>query len=241
MRRIVLLLVTSAGELLLRARTMAGGGFRDRARRRARGAHAHPFRNRLDREGRRAGGAARLVGRSSRAARTAGLWRGSRASRSPRASSATRPIAATCRSTALIDWLHVAGGRDLDGRSLLPDGLVLPEAARWPRDAAATLLRRFSTLAGVVSRASSSPAACYNACVQVGSLHALATTTYGRILVAKVALVVAMACLGAANRFAVLPALGADTIASVASRLAWCATSPGKPRSHCSCSAARRC
>jgi putative copper export protein len=47
----------------------------------------------------------------------------------------------------------------------------------------------------------------------VDSLHALATTTYGRVLVAKVTLVVAMACLGAVNRFTVLPEIVGSTVA----------------------------
>jgi putative copper export protein len=102
---------------------------------------------------------------------------------------------------------------------------VLPEAARWPHEQLAALLRRFSTLAGwclglVVATGFS------NACLQVGSLHALATTAYGRILVAKVALVAAMACLGAANRFAVLPGLDGPTVprpatARLARYVAW--------------------
>jgi putative copper export protein len=112
----------------------------------------------------------------------------------------------------LIDWVHVSAAVTWTGGLFCLTTLVLPEAAGWPREDLALVLRRFSALAGwclalVVATGFG------NACLQLGSLHALATTAYGRILVAKVMLVAAMACLGAANRFAVLPGIVGSTVA----------------------------
>jgi putative copper export protein len=106
----------------------------------------------------------------------------------------------------LIDWLHVAAAATWTGGLFCLSALVLPETSRWPREQLAALLRRFSRLAGL-SLGVVVVSGIANACVQVGSLHALTATAYGRILMAKVVLVMAMACLGAANRFAVLPGL----------------------------------
>jgi copper resistance protein D len=216
---VALLLVTSAVELLVRARTMAGGDLGNALR-------AAPVVLSRTHFGIvwtvRAGALVALLalmGRSGRAALVV-------------ASALALGVALTTSLVGhaadhgdlslpvLIDWLHVAAAATWTGGLFCLTALVLPEASRWPREQLAARLRRFSRLAGlslgvvVVSGIS-------NACVQVGSLHALASTAYGRILVAKVALVTAMGCLGAANRFAVLPGLDRPTVASpAAARLA---------------------
>ena len=56
----------------------------------------------------------------------------------------------------------------------------------------------------------SSDLGVFNAWVELGSLDALWTTRYGTILIAKVVLVLAVASFGAANRFVVLPRIGAE-------------------------------
>jgi putative copper export protein len=219
-----LLLLTGVGELLLRTRTMTGGDL-------ASALGASPVVLRDTHFGAvwtvRAGALVvllGLIGRSSRAAWTA-------------ACTVALAVALTTSLVGhaadrgdvslpvLIDWLHVAAAATWTGGLFCLTVLVLPAAARWPRDQQATLVRRFSTIAaaslGVVVASG-----MYNACGQVDSLHALATTRYGRILVAKIALVAAMASLGAANRFAVIPALGDHTIehgatARLARYVAW--------------------
>jgi copper resistance protein D len=214
-----LLLVTSAAELLVRARTMAGGDLGSALR----AAPVVLSRTHLGlvwtvRAGTLVALLA-LIGRSGRAAQVV-------------ASAAALGVALTTSLVghaadhgdlslpALIDWLHVAAATTWTGGLFCLTALVLPEASQWPREQLAALLRRFSTLAGL-SLGVVVASGIFNACVQVGSLHALASTAYGRILVAKVALVTAMACLGAANRFAVLSGLGRPTVARpAAARLA---------------------
>jgi putative copper export protein len=209
----VLLLVTSASELLLRAGTMAGGGF-------AAALAAVPAV--LTRTHFGTVWIARLaalvvllvlVGRSSRAARTVACG-----AAVALAFTTTLVGHAADRGdlspTALVDWLHVTAAAIWTGGLFCLAGVVLGEARRWPRPRLTESLRRFSTLAGVclVTVVASG---VFNACMQLGAVDALWTTTYGAILGAKVLLVVGVASLGAANRFAILPRLRADTIASV--------------------------
>jgi copper transport protein len=90
---------------------------------------------------------------------------------------------------------------------------VLREARRWPLARLAPALRRFSALAGVCLVAVIATG-MFNAWMQLGALDALWTSTYGRILLAKVLLVLTVASLGAANRFWQLPGLRADAASS---------------------------
>ena len=202
---VALLLVTSAAELLVRARTMAGGDLGSALR----AAPVVLWRTHFGTVWTVRAGALMvllaLVGRKGCAPQVAAL-------------AVALGVALTTSLVghaadhgdlslpALIDWLHVAAASTWTGGLFCLAALVLPEASQWPSEQLAALLRRFSRLAGsslgvVVASGIS------NACIQVGSLHALASTAYGRILLAKVALVTAMACLGAASRFAILPGL----------------------------------
>jgi copper resistance protein D len=108
----------------------------------------------------------------------------------------------------LVDWIHVVAASSWAGTLLCLAALVLPDAARWPRDQLVTLMGRIATLAGV-SLGLVVASGAYNACVQVGSLRALVATSYGQILLVKIALVAGMVGIGAANRFVVLPGLSA--------------------------------
>jgi putative copper export protein len=107
---------------------------------------------------------------------------------------------------ALVDWLHVTAAGAWTGGLFCLATLVPAGTCGWPQQRLAALLGRFSRIAGwcllvVVS------SGLYNACIRLGSLHTLWTTTYGTVLVAKAMLVLVMASLGAVNRFAVLPEL----------------------------------
>ena len=109
---------------------------------------------------------------------------------------------------ALVDWIHISAAAAWTGGLLCLAGLVLREVRQWQHEPLAMLLRRFSSLAGWCLLAVVA-SGIYNACTRLGSLSALWTSAYGKVLIAKLALVLVVAVLGAANRFAVLPRLGA--------------------------------
>jgi putative copper export protein len=202
----VLLVVASAGELLLRARTMTGGGFADALR----GAPVVLARTHFGLVWAVRAGALvvllALIGRPSRAARTAAciLALGVALTATLVGHAADR---GDLSLPVLIDWLHVVSATTWTGGLFCLAVIVLPGAVRWPGEQLAVMLRRFTRLAawsiGLVVATG-----VYNACLQVGSLLVLATTTYGRILLVKIVLVAAIACLGGANR----AALGAPTV-----------------------------
>jgi putative copper export protein len=117
----------------------------------------------------------------------------------------------------LIDWLHVSAAAAWIGGLFCLAVLVLPATRTWPRDRLEALVLRFSALAGwclaavVVSGIG-------NGWIEIGSVRALWTTTYGQILTTKLALVLAIVALGAANRYAIIPRLVAGS-AGAAARL----------------------
>lgn len=107
----------------------------------------------------------------------------------------------------LIDWAHVLGSGAWVGGLLGLAFVASRQYAHWPPPLVAAVARRFSTLAGlglVVVVASGA----YNAWVQLRAVSALWTTFYGRVLAAKIVLVVLLTWLGAVNRYAVIPWLG---------------------------------
>jgi putative copper export protein/cytochrome c551/c552 len=113
--------------------------------------------------------------------------------------------------TVLVDWLHAVAATAWTGGLF---GLALAIGPAWgaPSNAAsaelvAGLARRFSRLAGyclLIVIASG----VYNAWIQVPTLAALWTTTYGVALLLKGMLALGLAVVGAVNRYLVLPALG---------------------------------
>jgi len=221
---VALLLVAGAGEVLERTRTMAGGSLAA-----ALGvapvvlARTHFGTVWMIRAGALVALLA-LIGRSSRALRSAacGVALGVALSTTLVGHAADH---GDLSLPVLIDWLHVSAAATWTGGLFCLTTVVLPDAARWPREDLAALLRRFSALAGwclalVVATGVA------NASLQVDSLHALATTTYGRVLVAKVTLVAVMAGLGAANRLTVVPGIVGSTVvrpapARLARYVAW--------------------
>jgi putative copper export protein len=238
---VILLLATSGAELLLRARTMAGGDL-------TAGLTAVPTV--LTRTHFGAVWMARgvallallvLVGRRARAAWAAVFGAGL-------AVAFTTALVGHAADRGdlsvmiLIDWLHVVAASVWTGGLFCLAAAVLREARGWPRARVAVAMRRFSTLAGVCLVAVVA-SGVFNAWMQLGALDALWTSTYGRILFAKVLLVLAVAALGAVWRRSgpsiasgCCPALAAAP--HVPPSIASGATSPAKPGSPCWCSAA---
>ena len=111
-----------------------------------------------------------------------------------------------------VDTLHLlATGIWIGG--LLPLGALLAAAARADgadaRPYAVLAVRRFSrlALACVIVLVVSGVA---NAVIQIGSVPALVGTTYGRLLLLKLALLVPIVILGASNRRFLIPRLSGD-------------------------------
>lgn len=104
------------------------------------------------------------------------------------------------------DVLHLAAGATWLGGLV---GLVLAMRALAGREQlAATTLARFSTLAGGLLLAVAATGT-FLAWRVVGSWGALVSTTYGWLLLAKVAIVVVVAVMGGWNRWRTLPAVRA--------------------------------
>src|SRR5262249_43412359 len=79
-------------------------------------------------------------------------------------------------------------------------------AAPWSRESLAAVMPRFSRLAGL-SLLAVAITGSYNAWTQLGGLSRLWSTTYGRVLIAKLLLVAGLVCLGAVARYSLLPRL----------------------------------
>ena len=107
------------------------------------------------------------------------------------------------------DTLHLIAAAAWTG-SLVPFALLLAVARRYPGEASARLARdaaqRFSTL-GIASVATALGSGIVNAWILVGSVNGLIATPYGRLLMLKIALFVAMLAFAAVNRFWLTPRL----------------------------------
>jgi len=111
--------------------------------------------------------------------------------------------------TVLVDWSHaVAAGAWTGGLLGLALG-VLVDRSSLPPALLGSVARRFSRLAGYCLIAVVATGA-YNVWAQMPAPAALWTTTYGRVLVLKVALALTLAFLGAANRYVILPGFTTD-------------------------------
>jgi copper resistance protein D len=108
------------------------------------------------------------------------------------------------------DALHLSAAAGWIG-GLVPLTLLLAVASRHQAVAWALLARdaaeRFSTL-GMVSVATLVFTGIVNAWILVGSLHALVSTEYGRLLMFKIAVFAVMLVFAAVNRFWLTPRLG---------------------------------
>jgi putative copper export protein len=104
----------------------------------------------------------------------------------------------------VTQWAHiVAAGIWIGGL------LTLLLAVRGqPSDARGQMVRRFSTTAGVAIVVVALTGT-FRAVIEVGSIHQLFGTAFGVLILIKVGLFIALACLGALNRFGNVP--GAST------------------------------
>jgi putative copper export protein len=111
--------------------------------------------------------------------------------------------------SAGIDWVHVVATTAWTGGLIALALAVLREARQWPLGVLAGCMRRFSRLAGFCV-AVVLATGLYNAWVQLPGPAALVTTIYGRALAVKLLLVLGLLWLGALNRYRVIPALDRD-------------------------------
>jgi putative copper resistance protein D len=120
--------------------------------------------------------------------------------------------------TAGIDWVHVVAATTWTGGLFVLAAVVLRDGPRWPVALLADVMRRFSALAAWCLLAVVLSGA-YASWVQLPSVAALWQTIYGRVLVAKLLLVLSLVWWAAVNRYTVLPRLGAGRASGVLERL----------------------
>jgi len=120
-------------------------------------------------------------------------------------------------------------------KTILREALVVVRHGTWSRESLAALAARFSRLAGL-SLAAVVATGSYNAWAQLGALSRLWSTTYGQVLIVKLAIVAVLVWLGAVNRYVLLPRLattrtarGVGARAFHMSRLALFGPSRGAP------------
>lgn len=77
---------------------------------------------------------------------------------------------------------------------------------RWPRRVLPAATRRFSTL-GLLSVGTPLATGLFNTWMLAGSLHALLATTYGNLLLLKIALFIAIVAIAAVKRLRLAPRL----------------------------------
>ena len=111
--------------------------------------------------------------------------------------------------SAGIDWVHVVATTAWTGGLIALALAVLREARQWPLGVLGGCMRRFSRLAGFCVAAVLATG-LYNAWVQLPGPSALVTTIYGRALAVKLLLVLGLLWWGAVNRYTVVPALDRD-------------------------------
>src|SRR5262245_30374455 len=109
-------------------------------------------------------------------------------------------------ASVAVDWAHAMAASAWTGGLIVLALLVPGREAGWPPALLGAVARRFSRLA----------AACllivvltgvYNAWAQLGAVSALWTSTYGRVLVGKLLLAAVLVWLGAINRYMIVPRL----------------------------------
>jgi putative copper resistance protein D len=114
-----------------------------------------------------------------------------------------------------LDWAHVVATATWTGGLISLTFAAFERAVAWPEGILRVTARRFSRLAGwcllavVVSGG-------YSAWMQVLQISSMWTTPYGRVLTLKLLVVLALASCGAVNRYVVLPLLFGGRAASTA-------------------------
>ena len=120
--------------------------------------------------------------------------------------------------SAAIDWVHVVSVGAWTGGLLCLALCVLGPARDWPVLLLSRTMRRFSRLAGLCLLAVIITGG-YNAWVQVPRVSALWTTFYGRVLGVKLLLVLALIWWGALNRYTIVARFGPRHRPGVGERL----------------------
>jgi len=120
--------------------------------------------------------------------------------------------------SVLVDYGHLLGAAIWIGGLLGLALAVFPRLPGAPAPLVISVASRFSTVAGI-TLALVILSGSYNAWVQTRVVSALWTTTYGRVLLVKVCLVLVVVGFGALNRFAILPGLAGSRPSGVVHRL----------------------
>jgi putative copper resistance protein D len=102
------------------------------------------------------------------------------------------------------DWVHVTSSAIWVGGLFGLAAVVLRAAGAWPAPVLAAVATRFSRLAGACLLLVMLTA-IYNAWVNIPFVAALWTTAYGRVLIAKIVVVLMVIAIGALNRFTIIP------------------------------------
>ncbi len=118
----------------------------------------------------------------------------------------------------LVDYVHLLGAAIWIGGLFGLALAVFPRVSCAPTPAVVSMASRFSTLAGIML-AIVVISGGYNAWVQTRVVSALWTTTYGRVLLVKICLVLSVVGFGALNRFAILPGLAGTRPSGLVHRL----------------------
>jgi putative copper export protein len=120
--------------------------------------------------------------------------------------------------SVLIDYGHLLAAAIWIGGLLGLALAVFPRVSRAPAPVVVSIASRFSAVAGIML-AIVVISGSYNAWVQTRVVSALWMTTYGRVLLVKICLVLAVVGFGALNRFAVLPGLAGTRPSGTVPRL----------------------
>jgi len=108
--------------------------------------------------------------------------------------------------TAVVDWGHVLAASAWAGGLVGLTVLARAERNAWPPILFASVVRRFSTLAGLCLLVVVG-SGLHNVWWQLSAPSQLWTTEYGRVLAIKLLVVLALIGLGAVNRYALIPRL----------------------------------
>lgn len=120
--------------------------------------------------------------------------------------------------SSAIDWVHILASAAWTGGLLCLALVVLVEARAWPSELLAASMRRFSRLAGWFLLAVVLSGG-YNAWVQLPAVSALWTTAYGRVLAVKLCVVLALIWWGAVSRYTIVSRLGSGRASGLGVRL----------------------
>jgi putative copper resistance protein D len=214
---LIVLVVTTAGELVIRAQTMTGGGI-------ASSVQATPTVLLKTKFG--SLWLARFVGLGFALVATIVAARAARVVTFVIALGVALTTTLTGHAgdwgdiswSAGIDWVHVVATAAWAGGLMGLAGVALTRVHAWPAEILGVVAQRFSRLAGwcllaVVASGS------YNTWVQVRHVSAMWTTPYGRVLSVKLFFALILVSWGAVNRYTVIPHLLAHRTGGFVARM----------------------